>query len=132
MKYVNFSASNLAESETISTNGNGNHNSVFNPVLYEMAGGKIETFDPAYASRERARQREAARQKDRMLAAQRKAIRKAKLERQRLIGWMLLFAGDMCAFAYLACGSVPFIIMAFVLILAGTWPLLSKKVIEFK
>ena len=31
MKYVNFSASNLAESETIPTNGNGNHNPVFNP-----------------------------------------------------------------------------------------------------
>lgn len=125
MKYVNFSASNLAESETISSNGN--HNSVFNPVLYEMAGGKIETFDPAYASRERARQREAARQKDRMLLAQRKAIRKAKLKRQKFVGGILLAFSDIFSLVYLACGSNCYIYTAFILLIMGLIPLMSKK-----
>ena len=127
MKYVNFSASNLAESETISTNGNGNHNSVFNPVLYEMAGGKIETFDPAYASRERARQREKARQKDRMLSAQRKAIRKAKLKRQKFVGGILLAFSDIFSLTYLACGNMIYIYAAVILLIMGLIPLMSKK-----
>lgn len=127
MKYVNFSATNLAESETFSPNGNGNHNSVFNPVLYEMAGGKIETFDPAYASRERARQREKARQKDRMLLAQRKAIRKAKLKRQKFVGGLLIAIADMLSLVYLACGSKNYIYAAVILLIMGLIPLMSKK-----
>ena len=127
MKYVNFSASNLAESETFSPNGNGNHNSVFNPVLYEMAGGKIETFDPAYASRERARQREAARQKDRMLSAQRKAIRKAKMKRQKFAGGLLIAIADVLSLVYLACGSKNYIYAAVILLIMGLIPLMSKK-----
>jgi hypothetical protein len=127
MKYVNFSASNLAESETIPTNGNGNHNSVFNPALYEMAGGKIETFDPAYASRERARQREAARQKDRMLVAQRKAIRKAKMKRQRFVGGLLIAIADVFSLVYLDCGSNCYIYAAVILLIMGLIPLMSKK-----
>lgn len=127
MKYVNFSASNLAESETIPTNGNENHNSVFNPALYEMAGGKIETFDPAYASRERARQREAARQKDRMLVAQRKAIRKAKMKRQRFVGGLLIAIADVLSLVYLDCGNMNYIYAAVILLIMGLIPLMSKK-----
>ena len=125
MKYVNFSASNLAEAETFSTNGN--HNSVFNPVLYEMAGGKIETFDPAYASRERARQREAARQKDRMLSAQRKAIRKAKMKRQKFAGGLLIAIADVFSLVYLACGNMNYIYAAVILLIMGVIPIMSKK-----
>ena len=127
MKYVNFNASNLAESETIPTNGNGNHNSVFNPALYEMAGGKIETFDPAYASRERARQREAARQKDRMLVAQRKAIHKAKMKRQRFVGGLLVAFADVLSLVYLDCGKMNYIYAAVILLIMGLIPLMSKK-----
>lgn len=127
MKYVNFSASNLAESETIPTNGNGNHNPVFNPVLYEMAGGKIETFDPAYASRERARQREAARQKDRMLAAKRHAIRKAKMKRQRFVGGLLIASADVLSLVYLDCGNMNYIYAAVILLIMGIIPIMSKK-----
>lgn len=125
MKYVNFNASNLAESETIFSNGN--HNSVFNPTLYEMAGGKIETFDPAYASRERARQREAARQKDRMLSAQRKAIHKAKMKRQRFVGGLLIAFADVLSLVYLACGNMNYIYTAVILLIMGIVPLMSKK-----
>ena len=127
MKYVNFNASNLAQKEDLI-----NRNPVFNPTLYEMAGGKIETFDPAYASRERARQREAARQKKNRINAKRKAIRKAKLKRQRLIGIMMLMLADVLSLIYLACGSIPVITASVILLLASLWPLFSKKVIEFK
>lgn len=127
MKYVNFNASNLAQEEDPI-----NRNPVFNPTLYEMAGGKIETFDPAYASRERARQREAARQKKNRINAKRKAIRKAKLKRQRLIGIMMLMLADVLSLIYLACGSIPIITASVILLLASLWPLFSKKVIEFK
>ena len=127
MKYVNFNASNLAQEEDPI-----NRNPVFNPTLYEMAGGKIETFDPAYASRERARQREAARQKKNRINAKRKAIRKAKLKRQRLIGIMMLMLADVLSLIYLACGSIPLITASVILLLASLWPLFSKKVIEFK
>ena len=127
MKYFNFNASNLAQEEDPI-----NRNPVFNPTLYEMAGGKIETFDPAYASRERARQREAARQKKNRINAKRKAIRKAKLKRQRLIGIMMLMLADVLSLIYLACGSIPIITASVILLLASLWPLFSKKVIEFK
>ena len=127
MKYVNFNASNLAQEEDPI-----NRNPVFNPTLYEMAGGKIETFDPAYASRERARQREAARQKKNRINAKRKAIRKAKLKRQRLIGIMMLMLADVLSLIYLACGSIPIITASVILLLASLWLLFSKKVIEFK
>ena len=127
MKYVNFNASNLAQEEDPI-----NRNPVFNPTLYGMAGGKIETFDPAYASRERARQREAARQKKNRINAKRKAIRKAKLKRQRLIGIMMLMLADVLSLIYLACGSIPVITASVILLLASLWPLFSKKVIEFK
>jgi len=36
-------------------------NAVFNPVIYEMSGGKIIDFDPAKESRKRARERAAKR-----------------------------------------------------------------------
>ena len=128
MKYVNFNASNLAQEE----DSLSKRNSVFNPVLYEMAGGKIETFDPAYASRERARQREAARQKKNRINARRRSLRKAKLKRQRLIGVMMLMLADVLSLIYLACGSIPVITTSVILLLASLWPLFSKKVIEFK
>lgn len=127
MKYVNFNASNLAQEEDPI-----NRNPVFNPTLYEMAGGKIETFDPAYASRERARQREAARQKKNRINANRRSLRKAKLKRQRLIGIMMLMLADVLSLIYLACGSIPVITASVILLLASLWPLFSKKVIEFK
>lgn len=127
MKYVNFNASNLAQEEDPI-----NRNPVFNPTLYEMAGGKIETFDPAYASRERARQREAARQKKNRVNANRRSLRKAKLKRQRLIGIMMLMLADVLSLIYLACGSIPIITASVILLLASLWPLFSKKVIEFK
>ena len=97
-----------------------------------MAGGKIENFDPAYASRERARQREAARQKKNRVNANRRSLRKAKLKRQRLIGIMMLMLADVLSLIYLACGSIPVITASVILLLASLWPLFSKKVIEFK
>lgn len=127
MKYVNFNASNLAQEEDPI-----NRNPVFNPTLYEMAGGKIENFDPAYASRERARQREAARQKKNRVNANHRSLRKAKLKRQRLIGIMMLMLADVLSLIYLACGSIPVITASVILLLASLWPLFSKKVIEFK
>lgn len=122
MKYVNFNASNLAQEEDPI-----NRNPVFNPTLYEMAGGKIENFDPAYASRERARQREAARQKDRMLVAQRKAIRKAKMKRQRFVGGLLVAFADVLSLVYLDCGKMNYIYAAVILLIMGLIPLMSKK-----